>query len=99
MKTLSKRILSDGTEIFTIRGTKSKDDFIVKATLPSGKTITPKHAHFAIDLYGKMCQNEDLRKMVFQEIIGVYEDRPAEEVSEASKNCPPRFFFVFFREV
>jgi len=77
---LYEKTLSNGTKIFTIRGTKSVKDFIVKATLPSGETITPKHAHFAIDLYGKICQNKDLGKIVFEEITGVYEGRTAEEV-------------------
>ena len=80
MRILSQRILSDGTKIFTIRGTKSKADFIVKATLPSGTTITPKHAHFAIDLYGKICQNAQLGRMAFEEIQGVYEGRSAHKV-------------------
>lgn len=80
MEILEERKLSDGTIIFTIKGTKSAKDFVVKARMPSGETITPKHAHFAIDLYGKICQNEELGKIVFEEITGVYQGRPAKEV-------------------
>jgi hypothetical protein len=80
MEVLTRKRLSDGTEIFTIKGTKGKEDFIVKATFPSGRSITPKHAHFVIDLYGKLCQNRELGKMVFELIKRVYEGRAAEEV-------------------
>jgi len=35
-KILMKKQLSDGTWIFTVKGKKGKEDFIVKAQLPSG---------------------------------------------------------------
>jgi hypothetical protein len=56
-KILRRRRLSDGTWLFQVGNGKGIGDFIVKAVLPTGKQITPKHAHFAIDMYGKLRSN------------------------------------------
>ncbi len=72
--------LSDGTVIYTEKGRKSAKDFIVRARLPNGKRITPKHAHFAIDLYGKLCANEAKALKVFELITRVYRGENAENV-------------------
>jgi len=77
---LEKRDLPDGTIIFTVKGVKSDKDFIVKARFPSGKFITPKHAHLLIDLYGKLCYNKELGSLVFQGIKQIFNDMSAKDV-------------------
>lgn len=84
---LEERKLPDGTRVFTIRGKKSARNFIVKAEVPVvkaevpiGKIITPKHAHFVIDLYGKLCSSKDVGRITFRAIEKVFEGSPAEEV-------------------
>ncbi|MHA1238999.1 MAG: hypothetical protein ACTSSJ_07200 [Candidatus Odinarchaeia archaeon] len=79
-KILMKKQLSDGTWIFTVKGKKGKEDFIVKAQLPSGTIITPKHAHFVIDLYGKICYDKNGAKDVFNAIEKVFGGISADKV-------------------
>ena len=60
-KILEARQLSDGTWIFKIANKKGPGDFRVSVLDPVTHTrLTPTYAHFAIDLYGKLCQNESL---------------------------------------
>jgi len=72
--------LPDGTIIYTEKGRKSTGDFIVRAMLPSGKRITPKHAHFVIDLYGKLCADRKKTLELFELITRVYNGEEAEDV-------------------
>jgi hypothetical protein len=43
-------------------------------------SLTPKHAHFAIDFYGKLCANKEKAMKVFNAIIDVWSGKSVEEV-------------------
>jgi hypothetical protein len=52
--------LSNGWQIVKTENTKSPRDFKVKIISPNHpQGLTIKHAHFAIDFYGKMCQDRE----------------------------------------
>jgi len=57
--------LSNGWYIVKTENSKSERDFKVKTvyqTSPRIRHFTPKHAHFVIDFYGKICHNKKPRK-------------------------------------
>jgi hypothetical protein len=66
--------LSNGWILVKTKNTKSARDFKVRTvTDPKSKHFyTPKHAHFAIDFFGKMCQDKEKAKNVFKAIIKVW---------------------------
>jgi hypothetical protein len=71
--------LSNGWIIVKTENTKSGRDFRVKTVYqlsPTIRSYTPKHAHFAIDFYGKLCANEKAAEKVFQAIIDVWKREP-----------------------
>ena len=75
--------LSNGWVILKTENTKSKRDFKVKTVYqlyPEVKFYTPKHAHFAIDLYGKLCADKNKATKVFQAIIEVWNGNPVKQV-------------------
>jgi hypothetical protein len=74
--------LSNGWYIVKTENSKSLKDFKVKTifSLQPLRSITPKHAHFAIDFYGKLCSNKEKAMKVFNAIIEVWNNRPPEEV-------------------
>ena len=74
------RKLANGTIIYTEKGSKSEKDFIVKAILPNGRKITPKHAHFVIDIYGKLCTDRKKTLRLFNLITRVYNGEKAVNV-------------------
>jgi hypothetical protein len=65
---------------------KSPNDFRVRTvTFYNQQTrqmryYTPKHAHFAIDLYGKWCANPSLAWQVFRAIVAVWQGQPPSQV-------------------
>jgi hypothetical protein len=77
---LQKKELSNGITIFTVRGKKGPNDFRVRAY--NSKTqigLQPKHAHFAIDFYGKLCANKEKALNVLMAIIEVWHGKSIEE--------------------
>jgi len=86
-KILSLIELSDGRLILKVRNKKGAGDFAVKIFNPfatkRGLVFIPKHAHFAIDFYGKLCANKELARGLFREVQKVYRgEKSAKEVLE-----------------
>lgn len=78
---LEERILSDGRIIRTYPGTKGPKDFILKATsLRTGREMTPKHAHFVIDFYGKICSSKKDALLEFELIGRIYQGEKAKGI-------------------
>ena len=78
---LAQKKLSDGTILWKEPGKKGQHDFVVKAKPPGRKRgYTPKHAHFLIDFYGKLCYSEEVGKLLFDLITDVYKKKPANQV-------------------
>jgi len=74
--------LSNGWYVIKTADGKSPRDFRVKVifqTHPS-RSLTPKHAHFVIDLYGKLCADPSKGRAVLDAIVEVWRGRPVEEV-------------------
>lgn len=66
--------LSDGKWVFKIANKKGPGDFRVSVFYPETQTrLTPSYAHFAIDLYGKLCRNEDATSFILQGIEEIYQ--------------------------
>jgi len=42
--------------------------------------LTPKHAHFVIDFFGKICANREKVMKVLEAIIAVWHGRPIQDV-------------------
>jgi hypothetical protein len=74
--------LSNGWYLIKTENSKSVQDFKVKAifSLKPLRSLTPKHAHFAIDFYGKLCANKEKAMKVFNAIIDVWSGESVEEV-------------------
>src|SRR3989442_687190 len=67
--------LSNGWYVIKTDDSKSPKDFRVKVIYqirPRKKSRTPKHAHFAIDLYGKLCTDKQGGTNVFKAITQVW---------------------------
>jgi hypothetical protein len=67
--------LANGWILLKTENSKSERDFRVKAvfqTQPRIRSFTPKHAHFAIDFYGKLCADEKKAMGVFSAVISVW---------------------------
>jgi len=81
--------LSNGWFIIKTDDSKSPEDFKVITIWqlkPRIRYFTPKHAHFAIDLYGKLCANKEKAMKVFNAIIEVWHNKPVNEVLEKYKD-------------
>jgi hypothetical protein len=76
--------LSNGWYLIKTENSKSVQDFKVKTifSLRPLRSLTPKHAHFAIDFYGKLCANKEKAMKVFNAIIDVWSGESVEEVLE-----------------
>jgi len=75
--------LSNGWYIVKTENKKSVRDFKVKAiyqTTPRIRSITPKHAHFVIDFYGKLCANREKATKVLEAIVEIWNKRPVQDV-------------------
>jgi len=66
--------LSNGWYIIKAPGTLSEKDFKVKAifSIKPQSSLQPKHAHFAIDFYGKICNDKEKAMNVFKAIIDIW---------------------------
>lgn len=65
--------LSNGWQISKWTGKKGPDDFVVKLRSdehPIGFAV--KHAHFAVDFYGKLCQSGEKGLLLLEIIIDVW---------------------------
>lgn len=76
--------LPNGWYVIKTENAKSKEDFKVRTvfSLEPLRYITPKHAHFAIDFYGKLCANKEKAMKIFKAIIEVWDNKPVKEVLE-----------------
>jgi hypothetical protein len=71
--------LSNGWYVIKTENSKSTKDFKVKTilqTTPRIRSLTPKHAHFVIDFYGKLCADKEKTKKVLAAIIELWQRRP-----------------------
>lgn len=80
--------LSNGWYILKTENKKSLQDFKVKVifSLKPLRFLTPKHAHFAIDFYGKLCTSREKAMKVFDAIIEVWNNKPIKEVLKKYEN-------------
>jgi len=76
--------LSNGWYVLKTENKKSERDFRVRVvfSLKPLRWLTPKHAHFAIDFYGKLCANKEKAMRVFNTIIEVWNNKPVKEIVE-----------------
>jgi hypothetical protein len=75
--------LSDGWIILKTENSKSTSDFKVKTvyqTSPRLRYYTPKHAHFAIDFYGKICADKSKAMKLFNAIIETWDRRGIKDI-------------------
>jgi len=80
--------LSNGWLLVKTDDSKSPRDFRVRTVWqlkPRKRFFTPKHAHFAIDFYGKLCANREKAMKVFNAIIEVWHNSPVDEVIKKYK--------------
>lgn len=93
-KILDLIYLSNGWILAKTENSKSKEDFKVRTitNLSPLKYFTPKHAHFVIDFYGKICADRNKAKIVFDAIIDVWHHKDVEivinNVKDEVKNLP-----------
>jgi len=75
--------LANGWYILKTENTKSAKDFRVRTiyqTKPSVRSFTPKHAHFVIDFFGKLCADKKKGLKVLEAIIEVWKGKPVQNV-------------------
>ncbi|MFP3131181.1 MAG: hypothetical protein RXR51_06360 [Nitrososphaeria archaeon] len=75
--------LSNGWYLVKTENNKSERDFKVKVifqTTPRIRTLTPKHAHFAIDFFGKLCADKEKAMKVLEAIIEVWRGNSVQEI-------------------
>ena len=78
--------LSNGWQIIKTENAKSPLDFRVKVISPKHpQGLTVKHAHFAIDFYGKLCQDKKKALKVLEAIGKVWNRKNVREVVEEYK--------------
>lgn len=76
------RRLSNGWYVIKTDNKKSKRDFKVRTifSMKPPRSMTSKHAHFAIDLYGKICTDEKKGKLILKTIVDVWHGDKIREV-------------------
>lgn len=75
--------LSNEWQILKTEDTKSAQDFRVKIRNPKHpQGLTIKHAHFAIDFFGKLCQNKQKALKVLEAIARTWHGRDINELLE-----------------
>ena len=77
------RLLPNGWILLKTDNGKSQNDFRVKvvfATTPRIRSMIPKHAHFAIDVYGKMCKDKQLGLELLDAIYETWQSRDVDQV-------------------
>jgi len=73
--------LSNGWQIIKTENTKSPRDFKVKVVNPKHpQGLTVKHAHIAIDFYGKLCQDKRKALKVLEAIAEVWDGKNIQQV-------------------
>lgn len=79
------RKLSNGWVLLKTENSKSTDDFKVRVifSLKPQRSLTPKHAHFLIDFYGKLCADRQKARFVFDSIYEVWQGN---KIEDALKN-------------
>ncbi|MDW8136569.1 MAG: hypothetical protein RMI74_07255 [Thermodesulfobacterium sp.] len=88
------KILSNGWCLIKTANSKSEKDFLVKVifSLKPPRSMTPKHAHFLIDFYGKWCANKEKASLVLEAIYRTWQRKKVEEIlkdyDEQVKNLP-----------
>jgi hypothetical protein len=84
---LQRKDLSDGTIVFTVKGKKGPGDFRVRAYNPQTNfRIQPKHAHFAIDFYGKLCADREAALILLKAISEIWHQAPVDDVFSKYKD-------------
>ncbi|MCX7724104.1 MAG: hypothetical protein N2042_02510 [Thermodesulfovibrio sp.] len=80
--------LSNGWYLIKTENSKSKEDFKVKVifSLKPQKSMTPKHAHFLIDFYGKLCFNKEATLNLLRAIYEVWKGENPQEVYNKYKD-------------
>jgi hypothetical protein len=80
--------LSNGWILAKTENSKSLKDFKVRTIIDveSRKFYTPKHAHFVIDFYGKLCQDRKAAEKLFNAIIEVWQGKEVKKVISKYKN-------------
>ena len=74
--------LSNGWILLKTENKKSAHDFKVRTIMslkPRQRSYTPKHAHFAIDFYGKLCSNKQNAIKILQAIVDIWHGREIKE--------------------
>jgi hypothetical protein len=75
--------LSNGWYVVKTENKKSVRDFKVRTvyqTTPKIRFFTPKHAHFVIDFFGKLCANREKAMKVLEAIIEVWHRKLVKDV-------------------
>lgn len=74
--------LSNGWKLVKTENHKSARDFKVRTIIDPEikKFYTPRHAHFVIDFYGKICQDRKKAEYVFEAIIKVWQGKDVKDV-------------------
>lgn len=78
---LEVKELTENQTLIRTEGALSNEDFRVKlinGNHPRGVTI--KHAHFAIDFFGKLQYKQDVGKRVFESILEIWQGADVEEI-------------------
>ena len=81
--------LSNGWYVIKTEDSKSARDFKVKTifqTTPRIRSLTPKHAHFVIDFYGKLCANREKAMEVFEAIVEIWNKKPVRDIVNRHQN-------------
>jgi hypothetical protein len=80
--------LSNGWILAKTENSKSLKDFKVRTIIDvnSRKFYTPKHAHFVIDFYGKLCQDRKAAEKLFNAIIEVWQGEEVKKVISKYEN-------------
>jgi hypothetical protein len=83
--------LSNGWFLLKTTNAKGPGDFRVRTvyqTVPTVRYITPKHAHFVIDLYGKLNADKLGAMKLFGAIVDVWKGNDVVEVLSRFKDGP-----------
>jgi hypothetical protein len=85
---LEIRHLSNGWILIKTENSKSEKDFKVKVifSLKPQRSLTPKHAHFLIDFYGKMCADINKAYDVLLAIIFMWHGIGIDEILRKFKD-------------
>jgi len=86
---LEVKELSDNQTLIRTEGTLSDDDFRVKLINehhPRGVTV--KHAHFAIDFFGKLQYDREIGGRVLQSLVDMWHGNDVEEELDEWRDSP-----------